>query len=739
MLFLDESINVYNAKYLLSLPSSELKKLIWIDDKKLDNGEIMPWSPDTYIKRLNDWLKKMIYYDGTNSVKYDYSKKLIKYGRRYAVGFGVQTLQRQLRGFLTGDLYNDYDISNCHPNILLYLVKKYYPDKQFINLESYVKNRDSILNKYKIDKQQILICMNSKDKNNTNSIFLSKLDAEFKEIQNLFFDKTPTEWSHYEIFKHNNPRNQKGGFLNTILTIYENNIIDKVINNFDKKDISTIMFDGLHIKKSLDINETIKKLNDITKEYNLIWTHKPADTSIKIDDSVVIDEDNFNKDYDTVKEIFEKEHLMITNPISFIWETELEGIKKIYTYTKNNFKDLVAPFVFEKFVKGSVKLVPFFDEWIKDKKRRKYHHMDFIPKDKVQPYIYNTFTGFEYNKIIEDYELVDIKPFIDLISKLVDNEKESIEYVLNYLAHIIQKPYEKSEVILLFKSKQGYGKDTLINFMEKIMGKSNNYIGRTAEVNDIFGNFNSIMKNNLILQINELQGKDGFATKEKIKNLSTADTITINRKYLEGYEQTNYCRIFIFSNNLTPVEIPSDDRRYVVFTAQEDKPEREFFNNLYKCLKDERFIYSLYYFLKTRNIKKVSLRDDRPITKAYDKLKKQCIHPFYEYLDSFMDLGHRNRILGLRKNKNNPDNVRITPTLLYEDFKKFMESRDDNLKISFNNIKAMLADLDVEQIRTQTNNERKYYYNIWINVLREKLRKMGVYSDVCVDDWDDFE
>ncbi len=727
---IQETISISRAKYLLSLSDDNLKSLIKTDYQ--EDGEKSIWNHETYFKRMKQWLNLMVkFHNGKKFVNYKYSKNLVNCGRLYSEDFAIQSLQRQFRSFLTEEFYNDYDMENCHLVVLLYLVKKYFPLVSREYLESYVKNRKEFLQINKITKIQVLVSLNSKNTIKTNNLTVLKFDKELKNFQNLFFNKTPIELKKYESFKYNNKKNPLGGFLNTIITIYENEILNKVINNFDKEDISTLMFDGLHLKKELDIKKTINKLNKITEEYKINWIHKKPQENIIIDEGIVIDENNFNKDYNSIKPIFETNNCMIENPLSYINEWNDNGEIKFSIKNKSDFKDLNNYFMCEKIVKGSIQEVEFFNLWIKDSEKRCYKKLDFIPKKINDKNIYNTFNGFNFDDFNQSNdEIIDIDPFIKHIGILVNNEENSINYILNYLAHLIQKPYELPRVCLLFKSKQGYGKDLFINFLEKLLGKQ--YISRTCDIDkEVFGDFNPICKNNLVLQLNELEGKHGFENKEKLKNLITAEEITINDKNEKLYKQSNYSRVIICSNNLTPIEIPSDDRRFVVFQAQDIKPSKEYFNKLVDCLNNNIFIYSLYKYLKNRDISNLNLSNDRPITNAYNIIQKSCNNTFYEYLNdltyNYEDIKD-NYPVDVLINRN-LKKLLIPPSILTRHYKSFLVENSYDFKIKSNYINSMILNLDINKCEKVINGKRTRLYEIEINKLINKMKSLGIFTE----------
>ena len=101
-----ESINLERAKILLNLDDDKFKSLIWIDDNNNENGQL--WSTDDYIKSVKKFLLRVINQNGEQENTYKYSVKMLDCGRMYVNKFGIQSLQKQLRGYLTGDRLIDF-------------------------------------------------------------------------------------------------------------------------------------------------------------------------------------------------------------------------------------------------------------------------------------------------------------------------------------------------------------------------------------------------------------------------------------------------------------------------------------------------------------------------------------------------------------------------------------------------------------------------------------------------------
>ena len=613
-----ERINEERAKFILSLSEKQRGELIWKNetDKETNKGEPF-YDQKTYLRNVVFYLKKQLANNCELEIGYNFSKKMRNDGRLFAQQFSLQSMKKNLRGFLIGGMfssdqggmyveggadycYRDYDMVNCHPSILASMMlsvgivddddkfKEQYPF--LFNYTRSVKHREIFLKKAECSKQDILTMMNSCNNTTIFNEYTVGIDKEFKMIQKIIYDFTPETLKEYEHFKGDERKpNKRGSFLNKLLCIFENRIICMVVEYYREKypfnnyTIGSLMFDGLFITSEL--LDQVDVLNNITFDMGIEWAKKAPDDSIEKselyqnrnnDDISKIK----SKDYKTVKTQFEKNHFMIEDPVVYLRETTIKGKPVVSTYNATDFRMLINPI---KAYNGKMEEVPIFDRWKQDETRRIYKKMDFIPTSEKSDEIYNTFQGFDYSdyknvEYQENTELIEL--FKKTISTLVDHNEDCIDYVLKYFAHLFQYPEERPNVSLVFVSLEGYGKDTLIDCLQVLLG--NEYLYRTAKIDDIFGSFNTALKNKLIIQINELAGKDGFENKDKLKDLITQQTVNINEKNKPQYNQTNYSRIIICTNRFNSIEISPTDRRFFVAEADRIKPPKSHFTKFHK-------------------------------------------------------------------------------------------------------------------------------------------------------------
>lgn len=168
--------------------------------------------------------------------------------------------------------------------------------------------------------------------------------------------------------------------------------------------------------------------------------------------------------YKDIKEDFEKKHFKIMNPISFAEVDDKELIVRDKTALYTAYENVRFTITDEN---GNKQLVSFISEWLKDSSIRTYKKMDFKPCQETPDDIYNLFKGFEVqDKKLKDIDIKTTKMYEHLFN-LAGCEQASLEYILNCLANVVQKPYDKTRTSLIFRSIEGCGKDTFFNWFGK--------------------------------------------------------------------------------------------------------------------------------------------------------------------------------------------------------------------------------------------------------------------------------
>jgi len=718
-----EQVDTGRAEFICSLKPKDKEKLIWDDCEGNHSNKGEPYlNKKTYIKCVTEYCTNALNNAGKTDIHYDYSKTMRTAGRMFAKQFSMQGMEKKLRSFLSGGLYNDYDLWNAHfciiSNILMasYFASEKLFKKKFRMIWEYTQSqerREEIWRITECDKIQLLEMLNSNFCPEDCNEYAKRFNYECKQAQEMIWCEPSVHIKDYEHFKSLSTQNKKGKFLNKILCIYENKILKMVVEWYEDNYpgmTATLMFDGLYI--SSELPDQVETLNSITEEMGYEWTCKQGSDAIEQTEAYQ-NRDSLPayeiKSYDVVKKHFEECHFMIELPLTYVKETTVGGKPDVFLYNATDFRTIVKPIKFEVYKGGRLEKISIFETWSGDEHRRSYKKLDFIPEKVDNREIYNTFRGFDY----ADYEEADYTPstklidyFIKTISTLVDHDAPSIVWVVRYIADIFQNPTRLPGCAILWKSRQGFGKDTILDCISKLLNKQ--YLFRTAKPDDIFGSFNGVIANKLLIQLNEMEGKDGFANKERLKNLITEHQTKINEKNMKAYDQTNTSRIFICSNNTNPIEIPNGDRRFAVFEADRIKPKASHFTEMRDLMESDDELYSLFEYLHQYDLGDEALRDCRPITRAYKTMQSNSTHPFYLWLNEDVVNSTPQEINDLfttfRFNKQKSKLI-ISSSDIYEAYKEHMDNTEQPM-YKFNQkriMKDMLAQLKVYGSKSKMN------------------------------------
>ena len=740
-----ERIDLKRAKKIANIDDEIL--ISYIDGDKILDTDTKKLSTKVYCKTIKKFCNKHIKNKGENlKVEYKFGSTMVNNGRLYSKEFSIQNLQNKVRSYLCSKYYYDIDMKNAAPTILYYLLKTYYSNHKWPFIKTYIKNRDRVLEKIDLNrskaKNKILVSMNSQKTIETTNEFFQKLDLEFKKAQILIWNEDnefTKDLIHYKGLKK---QNKKGSYLNMVLTCFENMVLQNATKCFNKKHVSSLIMDGFHISKdiNLSVDEIINKCNESSKVYGIEWAHKEFSKELDFIDDLEIEEKE-DLSYEVVKEKFEENHFMILSPLLFGREFTHNEKK---TYSLHNFQDFkkITEFIEYENIKldGSKEKKNFLNEWVKDKERRSYNHLEFCPVIKEDSESYNTFRGFDcdlpYDYIHKEHA---VQSFRNHIGHLTDHDEKSLIYLESYFADIIQNPDKPPGTAILLKSPQGHGKDLLMDIISKMLNIS--YVCRTEDIKDVLGNFNTAIKDKVICVINELEGKDGWEYRDKLKGVITTEYLNINEKGIKHYKQKNALRFFVMSNRPNPIEIAQDDRRFMVFKSHFKKPSTKYFNNLVNILNDKDSIYSIFNYLKNLKIN-INLRHDRPMTSAYSNMKEGNIDPVYNFVN---DIIVNNNVKNyFDKDEYNihkkTGDVLIKSTEFFQSYKSYLnQNQMDYLNPTFKNIKQSLNEINIEAQFMKIKGQKHKRYRFNKKEITERFEVMNITQLVEEFDDDEFE
>lgn len=194
-----------------------------------------------------------------------------------------------------------------------------------------------------------------------------------------------------------------------------------------------------------------------------------------------------------------------------------------------------------------------------------------------------------------------IARFNEFISNLVDGRENYINYILAWIANIIQYPAYRSQVcIVLYSLIEDVGKSKLCELIEKVVDEKYSFC-ITDVTNQLFGKHSMAEYEKLFIILNEIKGKDTYSNSETFKQRITDPKRDFEPKGLKAFNGINYCNYLCSTNNINAVNAGEKDRRFCVITCNNRKAEDkmyflEFENDI---IKNEEAIRCIYEYLKT--------------------------------------------------------------------------------------------------------------------------------------------
>ena len=166
----------------------------------------------------------------------------------------------------------------------------------------------------------------------------------------------------------------------------------------------------------------------------------------------------------------------------------------------------------------------------------------------------------------------DLTPVFELLKALCTGDEEDYDFLLNHIAHMFQKPQERTDIAVLIFGPDGTGKGLLYNLLaaclhpytHKVVGfdKFKSYLNQSV-----------YCATKILITIDEchkIPEKDLQILKNCITN--TTDNLTL-RKGGNPTPVNVYYRLFIYSNSTEVIKlIPSSKRYFALHPLFDDKP-----------------------------------------------------------------------------------------------------------------------------------------------------------------------
>ena len=223
------------------------------------------------------------------------------------------------------------------------------------------------------------------------------------------------------------------------------------------------------------------------------------------------------------------------------------------------------------------KITPAFELWRHWPQRRQYSGIGFFPPPREAPPGWlNLWTGLAIEPKRGDWGL--LKEHLRVV--VCGGNEQWFEWLLDYMAHAVQRPGEKpGSAVVLYSPEEGTGKTIVNTMMKRIFGQ---HAMGTAKAEQFLGKFNAAIAAKIWLATEEAFWAGNKQMLGAYKNLITEDRITIEPKGIDPIEVDNFSRVFATTNEKWNTPAGVEGRRFFVLEVKNPRAkDPEYFNPLW--------------------------------------------------------------------------------------------------------------------------------------------------------------
>lgn len=196
----------------------------------------------------------------------------------------------------------------------------------------------------------------------------------------------------------------------------------------------------------------------------------------------------------------------------------------------------------------------------------------FIPTP--QPYYTNPDTHCTWINLYRTYapttESAEVSPlFLDYLERLAPNGDER-KVMVQWIAHIFQRPKERPSWHLMLPSDTGTGKGFLVESMLHPLLKHTSVVSSYSKIT---GQFSTLPEDNLLILFDDCKAKSN-SVQTQLKSLLSEERQYVEHKGQQGKMVEIFVRYILASNEKKPLHLDESERRWFVLTYMGHRVDR---------------------------------------------------------------------------------------------------------------------------------------------------------------------
>lgn len=312
--------------------------------------------------------------------------------------------------------------------------------------------------------------------------------------------------------------------------------------------------------------------------------------------------------------------------------------------------------------------LPFISAWLRDPNKRIVEKIVVDPTNTMTN-VYNMWKGFDAERL-PPVPGERVKELVDPITKHFDDVvttgvQEHTTFLHHYLANMLQRPWQKSQVAISLYGSQGCGKGIIFEFFrQKILGTHCSYQTSKPE-NDLFGRFANGAVNRVCIQIDEVRSLHDHA--DQLKDFITNPTVNYEKKGKDTIVVSNFANLILTSNNANALTVSADDRRFALFhCSSARKGDTQYFSQLGTHLARPEVARAYYQYLMSLDLSEypTSFQHKRPVTEYYKEVQHNSIPVISRFFSALVNASFK----AVNKEERDAQLKQYPPRTLYKNY-----------------------------------------------------------------------
>ena len=303
-----------------------------------------------------------------------------------------------------------------------------------------------------------------------------------------------------------------------------------------------------------------------------------------------------------------------------IWKPSMTSAPSLMVY-QNNHATIAITRSLQNIAATNTQKQVIADFWA-DTSTQVYKRVAFSPKNEPNDTL-NLWIGPTTKPTAGHWQTIELY----LKQVLCAGDKEAYIYLIQYLAHMLQKPEEKPGVMIVLLGGQGIGKGTFEQLIRKMFAATTVLL---SDVDSVIGRFNSVLERAYAVFMDEALFVGDKKSTERLKSFITSTHIQIEEKHQPERAIESYHRFFAASNNPHFAHIDHDDRRmFYLKVSNAFKGKTEYWGKVYAAIEGDE-VSAMVYDLLAMDLSKFNVRI-RPNSNELVSQKIDSLPPFHRF------------------------------------------------------------------------------------------------------------